>query len=54
LYKRKVLEQFREDLIKEIEKMENNHEDLNVYLLKLNKINLALQVLSDQYGWVVF
>ena len=54
LYKRKVLEQFRDDLIKEIEKTEDNQEKLEIHLLKLKNINQVLQVLSDQYGWVVF
>ncbi len=54
LYKRKILELFREQLIKEIEKTENNPEIMRPKLLKFQKINQAMKILSEQYGWVVF
>ena len=57
LYKRKILEGFREKLLKQINEIENtedNREELETHLLKLQKINQVLQILSDQYGWVVF
>ncbi len=54
LYKRKVLELFREQLIKEIEAIEDNPESMETKFLKLQKINQAMKILSEQYGWVVF
>lgn len=53
LYKRKILEMYRDSLVKEIQTNKEDIDTMTELFKKLQNINIILKTLSEKYGWVV-